>query len=207
MAFRSFGGIKIQSSAFATPQPLFGSWITAGIGAPSNVPLVLTLGTATEGGGAGTDADILFSSGDWAWIVDVGGTNWEPVLISAVAGNTVTLGPLTTSAGGVSNPVTTKSHVSGAYGTGSWIIVKQMVSSLFVQGVDGNSGNFFYIGNRYNFNPYYRCLARIAKVTAGQMPYNWSSAAYGALNDFDSSEIWLAGDTANDVVLPSCIVI
>ena len=55
MPFRSFGVFKLQSST--VPQPLVGSWITAGIGGPSNAPLTLTLGTAMNAGNDGWSKD------------------------------------------------------------------------------------------------------------------------------------------------------
>ena len=98
MAFRVSPLLTIASSS--SPQPAFGSWVTAGAGftAPAGSPITLTLGTAAA---SGNDASQMFIAGEAAWLVDPNGANGEDVRIASVLNNTVTLGPktITTSKG------------------------------------------------------------------------------------------------------------
>src|SRR5579864_1475270 len=133
MAFRTFAVFSIQTTN--TPQPLCGSWVTAGLAGPSNAPITLTLGAATT---SGNDATNIFAVGSHALLINPPGgalaANAEDVYISAVLNNTVTLGPkasLGTGPGGMS-PVTELAHVSGAFNTGSFIIPNFHANNLFV---------------------------------------------------------------------------
>ena len=202
MGFRSFGTFKVASSTVA--MPLLGSWITAGIAGPSKVPLTLTLGSALN---AGNDASQIFSPGDWAYLLNVDGSNGEPVLISAVSGNTVTLGNQTTHAEpGGANPVTTLTHASGAFGTGTFIMLKLDVNNLVVQYEDGGTGPWLYIGNQWNMTAAFKRIVKLAKVTSGIQPYSWSATENSAGNPFNTVEMWVLGSTAGDLYVPSfCI--
>jgi hypothetical protein len=195
MAFRTFAVFKIQSNT--VPQPMVGSWISAGIGGPSNAPITLTLGTATS---AGNDATNIFKAGDHALLLDPSGANAEDVYISAVSGNTVSLGPkaqLGTGPGGLS-PVTEFSHVSGAFGTGTFITPNGQANNLFVACEDGNTGTWLYIGNAFNMTATFRRIVKLAKTAAGVMPFNYGATEnfFGA--PFPMSELFVFG-TLNDL--------
>src|SRR5438552_278671 len=111
MPFRTFATMALQSST--VPQPLVGSWITAGISGARSIPIVVTLGTQTVS--PNVDASAIFNkAGDRALLVDPDGTNVEDVMISNVSGNTVTIG---THRGGVA---TRFPHISGVFGTGTF---------------------------------------------------------------------------------------
>ena len=195
MPFRSFGVFKLQSST--VPQPLVGSWITAGIGGPSNAPLTLTLGTAMN---AGNDATQIFQAGDHALLVDPSGANAEDVYISATSGNTVTLNPKANLGTGVSgmSPVTEKTHVSGVFGTGTFIILNNQANNLFVSFEDGATGSWLYIGNAFNMTAVFRRIVKLAKVASGNMPFNYGATMNFFGNPFAMSELWVLG-TLNDL--------
>src|ERR1700688_3257765 len=116
--------MKIASST--VPQPMFGSWITAvspagGLVQPAGSPIVLTLGTEAN---AGNDASQIFTTED-VWLINADGTNAEQCRIASILNNTVTLGPMTrVDPQGNTNIVTSKSHVAGGIGVGTFIIPK-----------------------------------------------------------------------------------
>lgn len=207
MAFLTYSLMKVLSTT--QPQPLVGSYITAGIGAPSNIPLTLTLGTATAGGGSTTDANILFTAGQEAWLVNADGSGAESVIVGSIpsgTSNTLILNPkhLSTGDSGVS-PVTQNTHASGAFGTGTFIIPKLNVNSVFVQMADNTGGTFTYFGNSPLMTATYRCIIKLAKVATGVQPYYWNSTETSPGNPLDTSELWVLGGTGNssDGYVPS----
>ncbi len=199
MPIRTFAYFKIQSTA--TPQPLCGSWITAGLTAPvpGNHPTTITLGTALE---SGNDASTIFKAGEYALIIDPNGANQETVLIQSVLNNTLTLGYLNQTSAVTVNP-----HVSGAFGTGSFIIPNSAVNNIYIQTLDGNSAEID-VGTAYNMTPPggtpsgFRMISKLTKVAAGTQPIDWSAAIAFGGDAFNTSEIWVVG-TANDQYLAS----
>jgi len=208
MAFRTTALLQVQSNT--KPQPLIGSWITAGIGGPASQPITVTLGSAAVGSSVAYDAEALFRSGDPVWLLNPDGTGGEPAQISALpGGNRVTLGQQQGSPQGVNNPVTLNSHVSGAFGVGTFILLHQLVNNFFVQAEDGNAGTFLYIGDAYNFTATWRRIAKLAKVGTGQQPYSYNAAEYSALNPFLTSELWILGGTgvnADGYTPTACVI-
>jgi hypothetical protein len=195
MALRTSAVLSVQSTT--VPQPLLGSWITAGIGAPATRPITLTLGTATS---SGNDATNLFHPGDPAWIIDPNGANAEAVLISGVSGNTVTLGPQSSmDALGGANPVTRSTHVSGAFGVGSFILLNFDVNNVYVSFEDGATGAWLYLGNAINMTATYRRFAKLAKVAAGTQPQAYGAAESSPGNPFRTSEFWVLGTNVGDL--------
>lgn len=195
MAFRTSAVLSVQSTTVA--QPLLGSWITAGIGAPSNHPITLTLGTATS---SGNDATNLFRPGDPVWLVNADGSGAEAVAISGVSGNTVTLGPQTTmDAIGGPNPVTRFAHASGAFGTGTFIALSWDANNVYVTYEDGATGAWLYLGNAYNMTATYRRIAKLAKVTGGTQPQSYSASMASPGNPFRVSEMWVLGTSVGDL--------
>lgn len=196
MAFRTFVNFKALSTT--VPQPLIGSYITAGIGAPSNVPITLTLGAVSS---AGNDATNIFVKGEYAWLINPDGTGGEKAWISGVSGNTVTLGSQTQYAIGDSglSPVTQRTHVSGAFGTGTFIALYYDFNNLFVEFEDGGTGTFLYLGNAYNMTAAYRRIAKLAKTSSGAMPSSYSVTQTSPGNPFQTSELWVLGTAANDL--------
>ncbi len=198
MALLTFPRFAVKSTSVA--QPLIGSYITTGIGSPSNVPLTLTLGdlTAGLGGGSGQYDAQVFIPGSQALLIDPGGTNVEVVTVaSLLAGslNQITLGPKTV---GIGNPVTERSHVSGVFGTGTWILLHTEFNSVYVQPEDANAGTYLYIGNQYNMTAVYKRVVKLAKVTSGSQPNDWSITENSPGNPFVSSELWVLGGSGNN---------
>ena len=191
MAFLTFAAMTVQSTSVA--QPIVGSWISAGIGPPTDVPITITLGTISV---TGSDATNLFRAGQEAWLINVDGSGAESVIVGAVSANTLTLNPkhLATRDAAIS-PVTQYSHFSGAFGTGTFIAPHLQVNSAFVQAEDGGGSTYIYIGNQWNFTATYRRLAKLAKVATGVQPYFWNSTETSPGNPFLSSEIWILGGT------------
>ena len=180
---------------------MIGSFVTAGIGAPSNVPLTITLGNLYAGANL-ADSNI-FIPGNEALLIDPGGTNMETVyvksIVSGANNNQIVLGPKTTvTPGGSANPVTEKSHVSGVFGTGTWILVKVDYNSIFFQPEDGNAGAFIYIGNDIGLSPTNSRIIKLAKVASGSQPNPWSNTASSPSNPFSTAELWVIGGASNN---------
>jgi hypothetical protein len=209
MAFKTLPRMQVQSTS--VPQPAFGSWIASYGGsssatiAPASSPITLTLGTATAASGI-QDANGIFAPGP-AWIINADGTGAEPVLIQSVSGNTVTLGPQTTSSfvGGI-NPVTTQTHKSGSIGTGSFLMLKLTVNDLTIMFEDGATGNFLYIGNAWNMAANLFRISKLAKVAANAQPYTWTATETSPGMPFDTSEIWILGTNTADYFVASAMM-
>ena len=204
MSFRTAGVFKVASSDVA--QPLFGSWVTAvspatGFAQPSGAPLVLTLGTAQN---SGNDASQIFTKGEEAWLVDpsnsnAGGLHGESVRIASISGNTVTLGPKTTTVStGQSYPFTEQPHVAGALGTGSYLIPKQLANSFTVQ-YESGTGPYLYIGNRQLMTGALYRIYELAAVAANAQPNFYTAPVNSPGNSYDISELYVYGFTAGDL--------
>lgn len=183
-------------AATNTPQPLFGSWVTAGAGftQPALSPITITLGTALT---SGNDAQ-MFKAGENAWLIDPNGAHAETVFVASKSGNTLILGNMTgASPLGVQNPVTGYPHVVGGIGVGTFILPKQMMNNFLVTFEDGGTGAFLYLGCQYNMTATAFRFFKMAKTTVGNNPYNYNSAMFSPGNPFDASELWAYG-TAGD---------
>jgi hypothetical protein len=197
MAYRKIGS-TFTLAGTSQPQPLLGSWITAGAGitAPAGMPITLTLGTAST---SGNDATNIFVAGEPALLLDPNGSHMETVRIASVSANTVTLGNSTDmSAQGGQNPVTRFPHVAGAIGTGTWIMPKQMANNFLVDLEDGGTGTWLYIGCSWAMTATAYRVFKLNKVAAGVQPQYYSSAMYSPGNPFDISEVFVMG-TAGDI--------
>jgi hypothetical protein len=193
MAFRTASTFTV--AATDTPQPLFGSWVTAvspanGFAQPSSSALTLTLGTATS---SGADANQIFTPGEPAWLIDPNGAHGEEVRIAAVLNNTVTLGPKTITTLLNTYPFTEYPHVAGSIGIGTFIMPKQMVNNFLVDLEDGGTGTFLYLGNAFNMTAVYRRYYKLAKVAAGVQPYFFNAGEFSQGNPIDISESWVYG--------------
>lgn len=202
MAFRVTPVMKI---AGATPQPAFGSWISAGAGlaVPADAPIVISLGTACS---AGNDAAQLFTKGEEAWIIDPDGTDGEAVRIMDILNNTLTLGPQTTvGPGSRSNPVTLKTHPVGVFGTGAFILPKQMANNVLTMYEDGGVGPFLYIGRGPTFTAAVNRIYKLTPVPLNSAPTFWNAGMFSLGNPFDLSELFVLG-TANDKYVTSLCI-
>lgn len=203
MAFRTTGVFKVAASN--TPQPLFGSWITAAsypIGAPTSSPVTLTLGTALN---AGNDAS-MFQPNEAVWIINPTGLLGETAyLLGGPTGNTVTLRPQPLVTFSRHPPVTQQAHTVGAIGVGSFIIPKQMLNNFLVQYEDGGTGPFLYLGNSPIMTTVLNRFFKLSAAVASAQPafYNASMASPG--NPFDLSELFVVG-TIGDKWCASLII-
>lgn len=195
MAFRTLPQMKLQSTTVA--QPLAGSWISAGIGGPSNVPLTLTLGTASSATGY-NDANAIFAAGDPVFLINPDGSGGENARIQSVSGNTVTLGCQNDSGGGFANPVTRNTHISGAYGTGTFIALAWDVNNIFVQFETVTASHLMYLGAQYNMSSTFKRIAILAATSA--VPYaSYTATETSAGNPFRTSELWALGSNTGDI--------
>jgi hypothetical protein len=198
MAYRTAGVFKI--AATNTPQPLFGSWVTAvapanGFAQASGAPLVLTLGTAQN---VGNDAAQIFTTED-VWLIDPNLANGEGCRIALIAGNTVTLGGQTrVDPQGNTNIVTSRPHVAGAIGVGTFIIPKQIFNNYLVTFEDGGTGAFLYLGSAPDMTAIDDRFFKLAKTAAGVQPQYYNAGMYSPGNSFDMSELFVMG-TAGDL--------
>jgi hypothetical protein len=161
------------------------------------MPITLTLGTALT---AGNDAS-MFVIGEPVWLIDPPGATphyAETAIISAISGNTVTLGNQTDmSAQGGPNPVTRYPHYVGALGTGTFILPKQMANSYTVDLEDGGTGIFLYIGCSPLMTATAYRIAKLAKTTTGTQPQSYSPTFYGPGNPYDLAELFVIGTAAD----------
>ena len=198
MAMLTFPRFAVQSTTVA--QPMIGSFITAGIGAPSDQLLTLTLGNLCAGSGF-SDSQ-LFIPGSEALLIDPGGLRAETVRVkSIVTGanvNQIVLGPKTNvRADGRANPVTELTHVSGAFNTGTWILLHVQFNSIFLQPEDGGAGAFMYFGSAINMTPTYKRAVKLASASSGSQPNAFSSTQSSPGDPFISSEWWVLGGSGN----------
>jgi len=198
MAYRQIPS-TFTVKATNTPQPMFGSWVTAGpaafVAGPCGQPVVLTLGTAlTSGNDAG-----MFISGEPAWLLNPSNGVGETVRIASVLNNTVTLGNQTDmSASGGPNPVTRAGYPVGVLGTGAYLMPKQMMNNFLIDLEDGGTGTFLYLGVKYNMSATAYRIFKLAKTSTGVQPQYYASGLYSPGNPLDSSEIFVVG-TAGDI--------
>lgn len=205
MAFRTSGLFTIATTN--TPQPLFGSWVTAvapasGFAQAAGAPLTLTLGTAQA---SGNDGSQIFTAGEQAWLVDPsgtnkGGVNGETVTIAKVSGNTLILGPKTSvPSNGLPGPVFTENpHAVGGIGVGSYIIPKQMLNNLLIDFEDGGTGNFLYLGNSSLMTAVLYRFYKLAKVAANTQPYFYQASMTSPGNPYDLSELYVYGTSGDE---------
>ena len=198
MAMLTFPRFQVKSTTVA--QPMVGSFITAGIGAAADRPITLTLGNLCAGSGF-SDSQVFIPGGE-ALLIDPGSLNVETVKVqSIVAGanvNQIVLGPKTNvMAGGRTNPVTELAHVSGAIGTGTWILLHVQFNSIFLQPEDGGAGTFMYFGSSIFMTPTYKRAVKLASVSTGSQPNSFSSTQSSPGDPFISSEWWALGGAGN----------
>lgn len=197
MAYRTSGVFKV--AATNTPQPMFGSWITAvsptgALNQPASSPVVLTLGTAQN---SGNDAAQIFVAGEDVWLIDPNGAHAEQCHVQSISNNTLTLGNKhATNLSGL-EPVTEFAHVAGSIGVGTFIIPKQMANSFIVDLEDGGSGTFFYLGNRFNMTSVLWRYYKLAKTSTGTQPQVYASSMFSPGNPFDVSELWIYGTSGD----------
>jgi hypothetical protein len=172
----------VQVVAAGTPQPVFGSTLTAAVTPNRNLRDDLTTVTVA--------ASLWWNPGDYI-LIDPLGTNPE------------TLGPIEgiPDATHVVVPGLRFPHPSGAF-----VQLSARCYSVFVQTRVGNSG-LIYIGSSglMNTTTGRYCIAALSPVTGTSLPTFLSDMVYGLANVESPSAYWMDGSTG-DAVLPSLSV-
>lgn len=201
MAWRTTSLMTIQGTSNVTPQPAWGSWITAVVSGtlavPSSSPVTVTLGNATANG-LNSDASGLFQPNTQAWLIDPNGANFETVYIGGVSGNNLTLNPKPNRPVNAPAPnfVIENPHVAGVIGTGTYILPKVNMNNILVIYEDGGTGPWLYLGNSPLMTTAKYRIYKIASVSAGTQPGYYSAAMFSA-NPFDVSELFVLGPNSD----------
>lgn len=190
MGARAYKYFTIQDGG--VPQPLVGSYLTASVLAPQVIENGLIQNNVTL-----TVADSsMFVGAQYANVIDVGTYAQERVrLISAPTATTIVVQ-------GLKN-----AHAGGAYGTGAWVSVGDLVETVVVQSLDGNTAAL-YVGDSPQLVKAtgVHVLTKIVEVTAGTQPTQQEFGANTPAFTMALSQFWIDGTTA-DSYLPSTITV
>jgi hypothetical protein len=190
MASFAFKYFTIQSGG--TPQPVIGTYLTASITQPvinaANPP-----GNDYQNPVTMTVADSsMFVGFNWLNVIDVSTYATERAEIITVPSST------TVTVQGLKNI-----HTGGSYGTGAWVSLGVPAQSLYIQGLDGNSGSL-YIGTspQMSKSTGLYVIAKMVIVTSGLQPYDFCTSRQGLADTEVISQYWIDG-TTGDSYLPS----
>jgi len=178
---------KFTIQAGGTPQPLVGTWITAGISPP----------TPDSAGNTLTNIAVNDSSmfkdkhGDYAYIVSAALTLPERVLVQSVPDGThITVRNLQ------------NTRTGGAFGAGDFVSLSLAVNSCYVQCTPANAA-ILYIGSQGIVKAtYVNVIAILQPSGAAIQPFEFSDTRYYGPNPSASSDFWIDG-TTGDGYLPS----
>ena len=132
MANRAFKYYTIQAGG--TPQPVIGTYLTAAVTA-SQAAAATSVGGDYHNPVTLTVADSsMFVGSTWANLVDPSTYAVERVTVNSVPDATHVI------VQGLQH-----AHPGGAYGTGAWVALGDFAQSLYIQGLDGNTGAL-YVG-------------------------------------------------------------
>jgi hypothetical protein len=190
---RTFGGYQ-SLGVTGTPQPVFGTTLTAAVTAKLDFQ-----GNPTIQGQQINVANALaFNKGDEIKIVETNGTKFETCHIIGV---TIGVSPAGT---------LTLDSLQNNHGSGAFVILAQPCAGVCIQGVDGaagaigvgNGSTLTYVGSvPGGANLIWKMMPQ---PSGQQPPYFSSTMVYGA-NPTNTVEYWIVG-TANDQYLPSAII-
>jgi hypothetical protein len=174
---RTFKAFTVATAG--TPQPLIGTTISAAIAAGAHMIKVQVADSS------------MFVGEDWALLRTIAGVSpdvEERVFIAKVDDST---------------HVTFK-DVATAFPSGSWLRLAGNYSSIFVQSIDGNTGNL-YIGTSRDLvkASYTKVAAEISHVAAGSQPPSFSDQTSTTSDAEDMSQWWIDADNNTDKYLPS----
>jgi len=183
VANRTFKAFSINTGG--TPQPLVGSYLTAGAIPAAADPQGETLSTLTV---ADTS---MFLQGDYALLQSATYTNKELVRVQKIVSGTsmVIRGSILT-------------RVGGAFGTGDFISLAIPVNGVFVQSVPGDAG-LLYIGTvGMTKAGLVKVIATLQNFAAGTQPVYYNDSRYYTSDPMNASDLWIDG-TTSDTYLPS----
>lgn len=188
MANFAFKYFTIQAGG--TPQPVIGTHLTAAVTQQVvsyanqrelNNPIPLTVADSS-----------MFVGFTWLNVIDPGTFATERAMILSVPSSTMVI------VQGLKNP-----HPGGAVGTGSWVALGAFAQSLYIQGLDGNTGALFIgVSPQMVKATGAFVLAKIQQVTAGSQPFEFSTSRQGLADAETVSQYWIDG-TTGDSYLPS----
>jgi len=94
--------------------------------------------------------------------------------------------------------------VATAFPSGSWLRLGGGYSSVFVQSIDGNTGNL-YVGTSRDMvkATFAKVAAEISHVAAGSQPPAFSDQTSTTSNAEDMAQWWIDADNNTDKYLPS----
>lgn len=190
MSQSAFKYFTIQTGGI--PQPLIGTWLTAALTTPvvnasynantqTSSPVILTVNDSS-----------MFAGFNWLNVIDPTTFATERAMILAVPSST------TVQVQGLRN-----AHPGGAYGTGAWVALGTFAESVYVQGLDGNTGSLFIgTGPQMVTATGVQVLKKLVKVTAATQPNEVLFSQSGLADSETLSQFWIDG-TTGDSYLPS----
>lgn len=187
MGARGFKYFTIQSGG--TPQPLIGSYLTAALTAAAASAGTLQGGLIQNKITLTVADSSMFTGAEYATITDPGTFFTERVrVLSTPSSTTMTVQAL--------DGVALSTHPGGAYGTGAWVALGDLVQSINVQILD-TVVNAMWVGDS----------PRLVKATGVHALYKLtpnlatSFSTQSSVNTATVSQFWIDGTTA-DSYLP-----
>jgi hypothetical protein len=176
---------KFTINTTSTPQPLVGSYLTAGASPSAPDPQGETISTLTV---ADTS---MFLQGDYALLLSATYTNKEFVRVQKIVSSTSMI---------IRGSVLVRT--GGAFGTGDFISLAIPVNGVFVQATPGNNA-LLYVGTLgMTVTGEVNVIASLQNFAAGTQPINYSDSRYYTADPMGASDLWIAG-TSGDGYLPS----
>ena len=179
MARRSFKYTVI--AAGGTPQPVFGTTLTAAVGPVADQRV--TYGKPTPLVVADSS---LFRVGDWV-IVDIP-PNEERIEVASVPDST---------------HITTQYPLAKSHASGKYVRLSDSVNAVYIQPLDGNADHL-WIGTLATMVKAsgLGVFVKLIKAAAGVQPTDWTDPVGFPANAFTTGDYWIDG-TTNDSYLPS----
>jgi hypothetical protein len=176
---RTFKAFSITSGG--TPQPLIGTRLTANAG-PSATNNTISIAVADSS---------MFQKGDWVLIQSVDGTTRpgeRQLVFSVPDGTHIVLNALS------------QAYVGGAFGTGDWVILANLVNSVYVQTVDGNAAAIFVGTTGMNKAGSVKVIAKLENVASGTQPVDFSNDRHVGANPETLGQYFVDGTTSDSYV-------
>jgi hypothetical protein len=185
MSQRTFKAFTIISGG--TPQPLIGTRLTANAG-PAATNNTIKIAVADSS---------MFQKGDWALLQSVDGTTRPGArhkVFSVPDSTHIVLNSLE------------QAYVGGAFGTGDWVILANLVNSVYVQTVDGNAAALFLGTTGMNTTGSVNVIAKLENVSSGTQPVDFENDRNVGANPESLGQYFIDG-TTSDSYVPSVGVI
>lgn len=190
MSQSAFKYFTIQTGG--VPQPLIGTWLTVAVTA-AQIGAAFNSNTRTHSAMTLTVSDSsMFVGYNWLNVIDPTTFETERAMILAVPSST------TVQVQGLKS-----AHPGGVYGTGSWVALGAFAESVYVQGLDGNTGSLFIgTGPQMVTATGVLVLKKLVKVATATQPNEVLFSQSGLADSETLSQFWIDG-TTGDSYLPS----